>query len=197
MIAAEAAFTASISSGLSGSADSENMITWTSLRIFLGNSGRIGRSVNRRSGWNHPTVCPRGGRTRRDAPTGVHALFIVDGQREEIYASRMPPSVAAAKQSIAEATVTAASLTGEFARFNGNHAAPTWAVSALLQVYSFYLSSFYIPTWLGTESWGDNVLIKFQFPTVGWLSICNYPGEPEASKEQMVDKDHLLAFVCV
>ena len=45
--AAEAALTARMSIGFSPSIESENMITWTSLRRSLGKSGRSGRSVRR------------------------------------------------------------------------------------------------------------------------------------------------------
>ena len=45
--AAEAALMARISSGFSPSAESEYMMTCTSLRMSLGKSGRSGRSVRR------------------------------------------------------------------------------------------------------------------------------------------------------
>ena len=61
------------------------MTTWTSLRYSLGKSGRSGRSVSRAV-----RIGVLGGASLAldeaagDLAGGVHLLFVLDGQREEV-----------------------------------------------------------------------------------------------------------------
>ena len=96
--AADAALIAMISSGLMPSADIENMMTCTSLRIPLGKSGRSGRSVRRAVRMASPLGRP----SRRKNEPGILPVAYRRSSKSTLSGkksmpSRTPPIVADAK----------------------------------------------------------------------------------------------------